>query len=605
MSGCESMRVTGGAGGSKGLAGLVSLPVCFLQRYVRNRAGAATTTPCRFAAPALVAAVLAAAWGCSRPVLRSSELDDKAPEADAPEVPLVGDAVHPHGMNYVKVEGVSLVTNLDGTGEDPQPGAVRAALLSEMQRHGVARPAQLLASADTALVIVRAYLRPGLQKGDRFDVEVQLPSQNETVSLRGGWLLETRLTEIAMLGQQLRTGHLFGIAKGPVLVDPSAPPDSPRVKSGRVLSGGVARKSRSLGLSVDTPYRSLDTIKRIAAAVNGRFHTYVRGTRRGVASPKTDDYIELIVHPRYKGNVSRYMRVIRHIAFRETPDQRMRRLAVLERQLANPITSATAALRLEAVGEAAVDMLEAAARNADYEPEVRFYSAEALAYLDQTSAVETLAATARDDPALRLHAMAALSTLDDAVAYDALRGLLTSPSAETRYGAFRALSIMPSRDETLEGEMLGEAFSYHVLDIDGPPMIHVTRNHRPEIVLFGRDQRVKVPVLLDAGQHILIHAESPEEVVVSRFAPGERDQRLVVSNRVDDIIRAIVKSGGTYPDVVQALQKAKESQALTSRLQTDALPSPRPGGGTGLLDPPSAGAPFSLRNTLPDWFFRG
>lgn len=553
----------------------------------------------------LAAAVCAAIGGCSRPVLRTSDLEEETAEIDAPEVPLVGDAVHPHGMNYVKVEGVSLVTNLDGTGEDPQPGAVRAALLTEMQRHGVARPARLMASPDTALVIVRAYLRPGLQKGDRFDVEVHVPSHDETVSLRGGWLLETRLTELAMLGQQLRTGHLFGVAKGPVLVDPSAPPESPRVKSGRVLGGGVARKSRSLGLSVDTSYRSLETIKRIAGAVNGRFHTYVRGTRRGVASPKTDDYIELIVHPRYKGNVARYMRVIRYIAFRETAEQRMRRMDVLERQLENPITSATAALRLEAIGESAVPLMERAARNSNHEPEVRFYAAEALAYLDQTSAVETLAATARDDPALRLRAMAALSTLDDAVAYDALRGLLTSSSAETRYGAFRALSIMPSRDTRLDGEMLGGDFSYHILDVDGPPMIHVTRNHRPEIVLFGRDQRLEVPVLLDAGRHILIHAESPEEVVVSRFAPGQRDQRLVVSSRVDDIIRAIVKAGGTYPDVVQALQKAKESHALTSRLQTDALPSPRPGGDPDLIKPPAEGGPFSLLNPLPDWFFRG
>ena len=43
-------------------------------------------------------------------------------------------------------------------------------------------------------------------------------------------------------------------------------------------------------------------------------------------------------------------------------------------------------------------------------------------------------------------------------------------------------------------------------------------------------------------------------------------------NKVDDVIRAIVELGGTYPDVVQALQQAKSSHALASRFEVDALP---------------------------------
>jgi hypothetical protein len=46
----------------------------------------------------------------------------------------------------------------------------------------------------------------------------------------------------------------------------------------------------------------------------------------------------------------------------------------------------------------------------------------------------------------------------------------------------------------------------------------------------------------------------------------------VVSTKVDDVIRAIVELGGTYPDVVQALQQAKTSGSLESRFEVDALP---------------------------------
>ena len=62
------------------------------------------------------------------------------------------------------------------------------------------------------------------------------------------------------------------------------------------------------------------------------------------------------------------------------------------------------------------------------------------------------------------------------------------------------------------------------------------------------------------------------EISVSKFVPHEADQKRVVSSRVDDVIRAIVELGGTYPDVVQALQEAKAAGCLEGRFEIDALP---------------------------------
>ena len=61
-------------------------------------------------------------------------------------------------------------------------------------------------------------------------------------------------------------------------------------------------------------------------------------------------------------------------------------------------------------------------------------------------------------------------------------------------------------------------------------------------------------------------------VTVSKFAVGQPDQKRVVSNKVDDVIRAIVELGGTYPDVVLALQQAKTSRSLLGRFEVDAIP---------------------------------
>jgi flagellar basal body P-ring protein FlgI len=509
--------------------------------------------------------------GCTGPAIRSQSPENEP--ADQSETKLVGDYARAYGLTYVKVEGVCLVSGLHGTGSDPPPSSQRAMLLSEMQHRKVPHPSQVLASPDTAMVLVRGFLRPGIQKGDHFDVDIRVPARSETKSLRGGYLLETRMTELAVLGNQIHKGHLMALAEGPVLVEPAADGPNKRLHQtrGRVLGGGVALKSRVMGLIVHEEHRSVRVTQQIGEAVNKRFHTYVRGVKQGVATPKTDDFIELIVHPRYQDNVARYMRVVRNIAYRETIGQRDARMQLLKRQLDDPITSQAAALRLEAIGKDAIDILKQGMEA--QAPEVRFFAAEALAYLDVVDAAEVLGKVARDEPAFRVHALAALSTMDNIVAYEQLRQLLSVPSAETRYGAFRALWEMNPGDGLVRGETLGGQFSYHLLpDVGGPPMIHVTRSHRPEIVVFGPPPKFTLPMVLEAGQHILVNGLSGGEVTVSRFEVGKPDQKRFVGAGVDEVIRAIVELGGTYPDVVQALQQAEDNGALEARLEVDALP---------------------------------
>ena len=128
--------------------------------------------------------------------------------------------------------------------------------------------------------------------------------------------------------------------------------------------------------------------KQIGDALNRRFHTYSKGTKQGVATPKTDAFIELEVHPRYKYNLGRYLQVVRSVPLFESPQQQLARLELLERQLLDPVTSAQAALRLEAIGKEGIRILKKGLEAKD--PEVRFYSAESLAYLDETCCVAVL-----------------------------------------------------------------------------------------------------------------------------------------------------------------------------------------------------------------------
>ena len=189
------------------------------------------------------------------------------------------------------------------------------------------------------------------------------------------------------------------MAQGPILVDPTAKGEDEKnlTRKGRILGGGVATKSRNLGLVLNSEHQSVRLSQSVGKAISKRFFSYMSGQQRGMAIPKTDEFIELDIHPRYKDNVGRYMRVVRSIAIDETASELQARLELLKNQLLDPVTAATASIRLEAIGndQARQVLLEGIASS---DPEVRFYAAEALAYLDVTEAVAPLRGSHRTNP---------------------------------------------------------------------------------------------------------------------------------------------------------------------------------------------------------------
>ena len=548
------------------------------------------------------AAMMGATHGCSGvPSIRSQSPEE--PVADLTSTRLIGDIAVPFGTYPIRVEAVGLVTGLPGTGSDPPPSMYRGVLLAEMQAKGVRNPNQILADPSTELVLVRGFMRPGIQKGDRFDVEVRVPDRNTGGGLRGGWLMETRLAELAVLDGAVRDGKPMALVDGPILVDPSAGTDDPvRLGRGRILGRATSVISRPVGLVLRPDSRSVRNSKQAGDVINSRFHVFDRGIKQGVATPKTDEFVELAVHPRYKDNIERYIQVLRSLPLAESTVEQSKRLKLLEQQLLDPITSSRAALRLEAISRDAVPVLKKGLESKQLE--VRFFSAEALAYLDEPDAAAPLAEAARTEPAFRAFALAALSAMDDYSAFEVLRDMLGTPSAETRYGAFRAIWANNPSEPVVKGENLGGAFSYHVLACDGPPMVHVTRSYRAEVVLFGKQHPLKTPFVIEAGPEILVTAHGGDKVTVSRFRVDAADQKRFVTPQVDEIIRAIIDLGGTYPDVVGALQQAKDKGVLASRLEIDALPQPGRSYERGAVDtnPASAASEAAASAPTPSLF---
>src|SRR5207244_9284215 len=136
----------------------------------------------------------------------------------------------------------------------------------------------------------------------------------------------------------------------------------------------------------------------------------------------------------------------------------------------------TAALRLEALGTDSIPALKLGLESEHVL--VRFAAAEALAYLGCPACGEELARLVEQQPALRAYSLTALASLNEAVSHVKLTELLGSKSAETRYGAFRALRALDEHDATVQGEMLNESFWLHRLAPGAPGLVHLSSSRR-------------------------------------------------------------------------------------------------------------------------------
>ena len=516
----------------------------------------------------VVTALTLLSQGCTS-FLRKSDAEREIAEIDLPES--VGEVTRPHGLGTVTIESVGLVTGLADTGSDPPQGPHRAALLEDMKKREVDRPNQLLELPSTAIVIVSAHLPPGVQKGDAVDIDVRVPRRSKTSSLEGGWLMQTDLREVAVLNQSVRSGHVRGVCEGPILINSllqEGDDEIGRVR-GQILGGGRATKTRPLGLVLRSEHHNASTSKMVGKAINRRFDTFVRGVKQGAAKPKTDTFIELAVHPRYRDNLVRYLRVIEQIPLKYSEREALRRLQTLEAELMVPATSTLAALKLEAIGDEAISTL---LRGLDSRSgEVRFYSAEALAYLDREEAARHLG-KATDEPAFRSRALLALGAMSSVEAHDELLALLHVPSSETRYGAFRALQNMNPRDPLLRQEVLGKGIYFHEIESDGEPMVHVSRTRRPEIVTFGGNQPLRSPMLITVDKRLTVKSSGASRLRLTKYTAGADDDIRTCPPTVNDLIRNLVQMDVAYPAIVNVLHQAKQQGCLEARLVFDALP---------------------------------
>ena len=489
---------------------------------------------------------------------------------------LIREAAVPHGLHPIAVQGVGVVNALAGTGGPADPSIYLDQLIEEMKRNDVQEPSSFLERDQTAMVRVETLIPPGAKRGDLLDLVVETPPRNQVTDLHGGWLMDTRLRHQQVIQNAVRQSEVLGIATGPVLTRANYEPatDKALKLEGRILSGAKVQEDRKLGLVLRPEYQHVKMAAGLAAAINQRFFFFDGTTRRGIANPTEDDFIEVDVHPRYRQNVHRMMRVIRAIGTGKRTADPQARLVELGKRLSEPATAADAALQLEGLGESAIPTLLEGIKSSN--PELRFYAAEALAYLDRSEAIEPLEQAAREVPAFRHPALQALEGLEQHLAVDALKRLMDETSIETRYGAFCSIRRRTDGRSSLAGQPIGEACMLYRIPSATMPVVVASLRERAEIVVFGEVSPLQIKDFLfgPSGMIFKPAADQPGVIRISRFQPGREDQRAVVPSTVEGLVQGIVTVGGGYGDVVTVLRLAKTKGCLSDQFVIDPLPDP-------------------------------
>lgn len=518
----------------------------------------------------------AASSGCSSLInKKNADGSGVAKLLQVPETPeLIREAAAPRGLNPIEISGVGLANSLPGTGGPADPSPYRAQLIEEMRRNDVKAANELLERDDNAIVRVYATVPAAARRGDRIDLRIDSPAGSNTSNLHGGWLLDTRLRLQQVIQGRVRKGDVLAMATGPIMPRASfeATADERMKTQGIVLGGATVQKTRKMGLVLRPEFQHVKVSSDIAAAVNRRFFFFDGTTRRGVAKPVEDDYIELELHPRYEGSLGRYISVVRAIGIDERNANSQARLEKLATMLADPTTAADAALQLEALGESAIPTLTAGIRSDN--AELRFYAAEALGYLDRDDAIPALEDAIANESAFRYPAFAALTRMQHPAVVDALVRLFDHPSIETRYGSFVALRKRDDAAAALSSQPIGDALTYYEIDSTAAPAIVLSTRDEPEIAVFGAPQPLQISGAILGPNALIIKSEptDPSKIRISRFQVGQDDRRSIVPATIRGLVDGIISVGGDYADVVAVLRMAKSKGHIRDQVAIDPLP---------------------------------
>lgn len=471
------------------------------------------------------------------------------------------------GHQPVVVRGYGLVVDLDGTGSNDIPPAIRAHMIEHMERRGVGQmsynaggitPEQLLNSPDTAVVIVEGIVppasvgrlsappvsgkRPKSIPGTIFDLRVQADPQTGTTSLEGGRLYTTDLRPGPLITGS-RQASILAEGKGPLFINPFFDPKgdaaiSINKLSGRVLNGGEVLEDMPLKLMLTNP--SHTRLRLIQDAINRRF-PQESGQRNPTASGKSDSIIELSVPPSMRGETEVFIELVKHTTLRQANAESVV-LSTRRMLLADTNNAPQVYWRWCAIGNRSLPLIR---ELYDYPEEMpRLAALRAGAFLRDPIAAEHLREIGiNGNLGLRLESADLLKNMPaDPRTDQTLRNMLNDPDVEVRLRAYEALA--DRRDPLLERTVIGQKFVLDRADSDHP-MIYISQSKMPRIAIFGRDLEIDRPVTMGAWNNRLLVQDSDESEaeIEIYYRPVESQSARIIETQANayDFLETIAR----------------------------------------------------------------
>lgn len=589
--------------------------------------------PLALAAAALAA--MAALPGCSsgdKPRPKAVSVQPVIRDIPAPLRGTLGAEATLRGLESILISGIGLVVGLNGTGGGELPERVSATMERELALRGIGKsssalagtplegltPRQVLSHPDVAVVVVYAAIPPAAPEGMPFDVYVQALNDGGMVSLEGGtlWTTDLRLGPPAAFGSFAT--RLVGKARGPIFVNPFAEPgtdDGLTGRIGRILYGGVVTDSREFDLILDNP--SYGRARTIVSTINTRFPEGP-GDRGKTAIGRNDSLINIRVPAMYTEDPETFVNLLRYTRTDPSLPQEHAQnyIAALKEQpgLADELSWA-----LRALGKPAIPFLRPLYEDPEIGP--RMAALRAGAGLGDARAAEPLKELATSGPpTVRTEAIALLAKLDAGPTVDlALRDLLSVSELDVRVAAYEGLArraeavqmarlaayraaqptaariatpdadlhlraMMQFPGGTIQGVARRPVEGKFLLDVvpAGEPLVYVTQQGRPRIVLFGEQLTLTRPTLVSIwSDRLMLAADTSDDDIRLYYRPlrGGKAIQSRIGPSVAEFVEFLAHTpspedprpglGLTYSEVVGALYAIHQAGGIDAAFATE------------------------------------
>jgi flagellar basal body P-ring protein FlgI len=595
------------------------------------RVGFARPAAGLLACAAVVAATVLAGGGCGGGSKREPEVVQSTLQRDVPLMlrGTVGSFATVRGTEPVLVSGLGLVVGLNGTGGDLLPDAVASTMEREMSLRGIGAsetqgvpglegksPRELLRDKNTAVVLVQAAVAPGSPEDATFDVAVR--ALNAT-SLEGGilWTTDLRLGQPTTFGTVAT--RILAKAEGPIFINPFAADTGGDTEvqrtAGRVLNGG--RVTEPMGIEIVLDNESHTLAGSIVAAINSRFPAGP-GDRRDTARGRSGDSIELRVPNRFRDEPETFLSLIQFLRVDQSAPEATSQ-ALVEAMAANPAMADVLAWSLEGVGSKALPF----ARRLYDSPETltRLAALRAGARLGDPLAADSLLDLARNgSPSVQSDAIRLVARIDAGPRVDTgLRDLLTNPDMLVRIAAYEALAERAERAQvgriaqwqaragdptaqrlspqhmrelaranlpsgTIQGvqrRLMPGGFFLDVVE-GGTPMVYVTQQRQPRVVVFGGSLPITRPLTMSAWNDrfmLVTEANEPAARVLLTPASGGRPVTAAAEARLVPLVELLSRRGTrdeprsgmsmSYSEVVGVLYALQRAGGLAADFTTE------------------------------------